>query len=192
MGTSRKTISGNTIRRQAQALGAHVWDAYKKRREELKRQGVSAQDAAQTAYHEVVVPAQRESGPGANTLRGLPTDLPVAFMVARAEFKELEGEPVQNVTWVAQHLPILDVEPADAPSSTAWGLLAWARESPENRKTFWERIYPRLMPSRAQLDREAAFQDDGGDVDEMIATQLEMAQRAMGEIAEPLGEKQHV
>ena len=78
------------------------------------------------------------------------------------------------VEWVASMIQVSDVKPKDAPSSEAWGMLVWARRSPVNESQFWGTIYGKLLPSRAQIDSELKYADDGMRVEETADRLLAM------------------
>ena len=61
---------------------------------------------------------------------------------------------VEVIMWVAKNLetPESELSPSDAPSSEAWGMLTSYRSSSERRDMFWDRIYMKLVPSKAQLE----------------------------------------
>jgi hypothetical protein len=72
------------------------------------------------------------------------------------------------VAWVARHMLIKDVAPEKAPSSEAWSMLCWARRNNQNEAQFWGQIYTKLLPSKAQLETEQRYRDDGRKVLEVI------------------------
>ena len=72
------------------------------------------------------------------------------------------------VAWVARHMLIKDVAPEQAPSSEAWSMLCWARRNNQNEAQFWGQIYTKLLPSKAQLETEQRYRDDGRKVLEVI------------------------
>ena len=83
-------------------------------------------------------------------------------MVIGKVFKKGGATPIENLQWVASHLCVKDVKPKDAPSSTAWGMLMWARTSPTTENIFWSNLFTKSMPTKQQLDHEATKGDVGG------------------------------
>jgi hypothetical protein len=90
-------------------------------------------------------------------------------------FKGKKALHPENIRWVAESIAIDDVHQADAPSSTAWGLLQWVIKSPANQATFWTQIYTKLVPVKAREEGDK-LADDGG----LIAL-LEEVERASQE-----------
>jgi len=83
-------------------------------------------------------------------------------MVSGKVFKKRGATPIENLQWVASHLCVKDVKPGDAPSSTAWGMLMWARTSPTTENIFWSNLFTKSMPTKQQLDHEVSKGDAGG------------------------------
>jgi len=83
-------------------------------------------------------------------------------MVSRKVFKKRSATPIENLQWVASHLCVKDVKPRDAPSSTAWGMLMWARTSPTTENIFWSNLFTKSMPTKQQLDHEVSKSDASG------------------------------
>jgi len=99
--------------------------------------------------------------------------VPLAGAVSRVVF---DGKPAaklrDELDWVAANVCIIDVRPEDAPSATAWGMLAWARQNWTNWTEFYKSFMSRLMPTRSQVDREDDFSDDGRNVERTIESVL--------------------
>ncbi len=88
---------------------------------------------------------------------------------ARVSKKVFEGKECtfrEEVIWVAKHIEIRGVKPADAPSSSAWALLKFARSSPTNLMYFWKDFYAKIHISEAKGDSEddRPFKDDGREI----------------------------
>lgn len=78
------------------------------------------------------------------------------------------------ISWVFDHVQDLNVEQEEAPTSGAWGLLTWVRSNPTNQNTFYGSIWPRILPTKAQLEEIAGKEeqtDDGviADVENLLA-----------------------
>ena len=81
--------------------------------------------------------------------------------VSSDTFGDAGASTPECVSWVAKHMMVKDVQPAQAPSSEAWSMLCWARRNNQNEAQFWGQIYTKLLPSKSQLDAEQRFKDDG-------------------------------
>lgn len=79
------------------------------------------------------------------------------------KFMSKEADVVEQVMWVAKHLDVDDkfISLDDIPCPEAWSMLLSYRKSDERRKEFWDKIYPKLIPSRSQLDAGGAKKVDG-------------------------------
>lgn len=80
----------------------------------------------------------------------------VPFAPPPVKRSAFDGKPdvgeVENITWVADHMRIVDVSPDDCPSLRAWNLLCECRESPKFRADFWKDHYGKTIPSKSTLD----------------------------------------
>lgn len=85
------------------------------------------------------------------------------------------------VQWVAKNLEIPEhlVRLEDAPSAEAWGMLV-AYRSPLRRGEFWDKVYTKLIPSRAQLGDAEKPTVDGIAVIDAIGKILAMREKAEG------------
>ena len=70
-------------------------------------------------------------------------------------------DPIGDLTWIYNNLAILDVGPEDAPSPGAFAYLKWVQRSEENRIDFFTKVYPRIIPSKSQIENMGKFHDDG-------------------------------
>jgi len=82
-----------------------------------------------------------------------------------------DGKPKAServiVQFVFDHMDV-DVKPEDAPSAGAWGLLMAVRNDPTLKMDFYKTIWPRLLPSRSQIETGDKFTDDGRETLEII------------------------
>ena len=71
-----------------------------------------------------------------------------------------EASILEEIRWVANnlHRPITKIQPDEPPSAAAIGML---RRYREDEKPFWDNLYPRLTPSKAELEQEDRQRDDG-------------------------------
>lgn len=171
-------VSNQTIRRHAKDAGLPVWRAFCRRRDELKRRlgddKAALQEAWLQAYREIVEPAMREQElgeEGAAQLSRLKD-----WLVSKSVFEgKADVDILTEIEWVRNHIPIADVQARDAPSPGAWAMLYYVRSDPDGARQFWTQINTKLIPSRSQLQKDAAFKDDGRDVDEMLLAELRRA-----------------
>lgn len=123
------------------------WDAFKKRREELKAGGMPAKDAWVEAVAEFPAPSQvsAEAAP--------PVDL-----------SPLKGKPpvspLESAEWTMEHLDANWITPADAPSGGAWSMLHWARSSLAARGEFYRYFGSKLLTKSVSDSRAKAMAQD--------------------------------
>ena len=131
-------------------------DAAASTRRQVEVRGVveSGEYVEEVDVGEVVIPvARRTRGSGESA--------------AREVFGEKRVATVKVVEWVASNMQVSDVIASQAPSSEAWGMLVWARRSPVNESQFWSGVYAKLLPSRAQIEGEMRYADDGKGVEDL-------------------------
>ena len=123
------------------------WEAFKKRREELKAGGMAASDAWDVASAEF---------PSLDTK-------PVGGAVPTVDLQALKGKPpasiVQAAAWAFEQLDCDWITPADAPSAGAWSLLEWARSSMAARTEFYRMFAARIVLPPQEEARQAAEQE---------------------------------
>ncbi len=117
-------------------------------------------------------------------LRAEGLDSQVALAQARQEHEvesavddldlDLEGEDAtgscslaEAVNWVADSIAKKSVKSSDAPSSTAWGLLKWAKSSSVTRAEFYKSIFVKILPSNKELENQARYSDTGLEIAEL-------------------------
>ncbi len=108
-------------------------EAFKKRREELKAEGVPAKQAWYQAATEfpppaVTTPAQEAPSIDLQSLKG---KSPVSVVLA--------------ATWAFENLDADWVLPADAPSAGAWSLREWARSNVVTRTEFYRMFAAKIV-----------------------------------------------
>lgn len=117
------------------------WDAFVRRREVLKTEGVEAGEAWTIAAAEFP-PATPADAAQPN------------LSVSREELEALRSKPrvgfAQAIEWTLDHLDCEWVESSDAPDATSWSLLRWARSSPSARSEFHRSYAGKLW--QAQLE----------------------------------------
>lgn len=87
----------------------------------------------------------------------------------------------EAVEWVFENMSVVDVKAEEAPSSGAWGYLQMCRRDPSVRSDFYKSVWPKLLPTRGQLD-EMFERLGGGERDpaeEFVARVKRMYEEAM-------------
>lgn len=82
---------------------------------------------------------------------------------------------IETISWVASQLRRQAPDVASAPSEAALALLQWATSSPVARAEFWKNLWSRTLPTRAEIENQARYADDG-------STEIELAQRIMARL----------
>ncbi len=160
------------------------WIPFCYRRSELIHKGESRQEADRTALKEFGIPkeeadALRASKPEGERRDGkTPQEVRAGEAVFRKQTREegrvaksvFEGKDCsfrEEVIWVANNVHIRGVKPKDAPSSSAWTMLNYARSSGTNLGYFLRDFYAKIHISEAKGDAqdEGPFKDDGKDFD---------------------------
>lgn len=95
-------------------------------------------------------------------------NLPALPVVTAETFKDKQASEVDVVRWVAANMMIQDPDPVDCPSAAAWSMLVQCRESGHARGEFWKMTFPKLLPSRAQMEADLNDVPDEGRAKEAI------------------------
>tara|TARA_R110000796_G_scaffold54061_1_gene126579 strand:- start:8360 stop:8905 length:546 start_codon:yes stop_codon:yes gene_type:complete len=168
----RKTKSG--IKEHWTGLGR--WQHFVRIREHLKGEGWAAEEAWNEADrlmlegYEPPSDADPEEILPSTTPRSSPESsggLSSGF-AERDEFKAETASTADTVRWVASYLMVSDAEPKDAPSAESWAMLQWARRNNANEASFWSQMWRQLMPTKAALEAETRFSDDGKPIMDLI------------------------
>lgn len=77
------------------------------------------------------------------------------------------SEP-EIVRWVARNIDNPNPRPMDCPDPFAWTLLRQCRDDAGFCKSFIEKLWAKMIPSRAQLDTDKATDLDGGPTLDLI------------------------
>lgn len=164
-------------------------EQYIKRRDHLKRHlGLNPVQARIKAAEEIVVPLEeaklREEAKALGIDTVSHTGLRPGLLVDIARFPSLKAEAREICEWVAGNIANIDVQPESSPCPDAWALLHWVRNPscPENERHFWTQIWPKILPSRAELNNQDRFRDDGKELDEFIGSALVRVQREAKEM----------
>ena len=90
----------------------------------------------------------------------------VAFMpevrVRAKDFKGKTSRPADDLKWTAEHMFDESTVVKDAPSATAWGLLMMCRSNVDLMQNFWNTIWPRMLPTKAQFEEAERQKGDNG------------------------------
>lgn len=142
------------------------WAAFLARRESLKAEGMEARDAAATALLEFPPKQPKSTEPAAVIARKMATHSNTRH--PRTTFESRECTPKDTVDWVARNIAVSDVDPKEAPSPEAWAILQWVLSSFTNQTVFWKDIWARMLPTRAQVEEDQRFRDDGREQMDLI------------------------
>lgn len=127
------------------------FEAFKKRREELKAGGMPAADAWGVVAAEFPpADAQRPNGAApAVDLRALKGKRAVSV--------------VEAATWAFEYLDAGWIKPTDAPSLGAWSLRAWARSSMRARSEFYKMFASKIVMPPQEKAQQAEEEDEAHD-----------------------------
>ncbi len=89
-------------------------------------------------------------------------------LVSRAHFKSLSATPFDDMMFVKDNWRIKEIKPSDCPSPNAWNYIMEMRNSAEFREEFFTKIFPRIVPSKTQVDDMMSFRDSGQDLKRVI------------------------
>lgn len=160
------------LKERLQAAGQ--WQAFQERRDEMKAQGYSPDDARTMALAEVM-PKCIDGG-------GLPADQPGgdALPLAPAALAGKEATEPEVVRWVVRNIDNPVPDPGDCPDPFAWTLLRMCRESPAFAVMFVKDIWTKLLVLQAkQTDSGGADGEiDGTPTLKLIQRIREMRDRA--------------
>ncbi len=170
-------ISADVKRRLKEA---GLWDELNRRREELKREGLSAKDALASALVDVEDMARVQDLEGDATPGSKPRPRPEELAIAPAGLAgKAAGEP-EVVRWVARNIDNADPSPEECPDPFAWTLLRDCRSNPAFRQFFVEKLWSKLIPSRSQLDATTTAVMDGKPTIDLIRRIQKMRDKAEG------------
>jgi hypothetical protein len=112
------------------------WEEFKKRREQLRADGILAKDAWRQAAMEF--PPQDD--PANKNIRTRP--------ITKTDFRAFRKKPEirigQALRWAFDHLEADWLRPRDAPSIGAWSIREWARSNPTARMEFYRLFAAKL------------------------------------------------
>lgn len=131
------------------------------------------------------LPEQEATHPGAANRGGEHSalvhpsaSLPSIFLprfVPRSVFEDKPASSlVEDIEWVASNMCIADVQPGDAPSSLAYGLLVLARSDRKEWSELYKNLLSRLLPTRRSLEDAEETEREGRDLVRTIKRLLDL------------------
>lgn len=85
------------------------------------------------------------------------------------EFGGREGmDPITDLTWIYNHLAVKGVKPGDAPNPGVYAHLRFIQKTQENMADFFTKVYPRIIPSKSDVEDKSKFRDDGRENFELL------------------------
>ncbi len=71
-----------------------------------------------------------------------------------ADLPQGDCSEVESIRWVANNISRMDVDSSACPSAIAWTLLLECRDSPAFRVEFLTKMWPKLLPTKAQMEND--------------------------------------
>ncbi len=157
---------------------AGLWDTYCVIRDGCLKSGLNAKEAKKKTLGEIypLLPNNNEDSSLSDSSSAANRKPPViddqgGTCSLDDDYMEREAGIVDVIMWVAKYLevPEDEVGPQDAPSPEAWGMLLSYRSCQERRDDFWDKIYMKLVPSKAQIETsKSTEQIDGSNITRTI------------------------
>jgi len=129
-------------------VAAGTWERYSRLKVKYINEGMATKVAEQKALMEVERPHPASGDPYRRLLLAAPAGNCSEREAAQFVFEHAASAPA-------------DISDSAVPSRGAVGLLKWVQASPANASSFYAGIWPKLMPTKSQLDAEARYSDDG-------------------------------
>ncbi len=101
-----------------------------------------------------------------------------------SEFRDRTASEVEQFRWVARALGVRavggkgSVDVAGCPDPAAWALYTACLKIPGFESDFWRNVYPKIVPTRSQLEDKRGDVVDGGDLIAMCGKLLGLRERA--------------
>ena len=142
------------LKERLQAAG--LWHEFVTVRDQLAKDGLTPAQARAEALHQVESRPKPGEAPRTETRADHVPGALIGEPAAEQSLPDFTRHVPNDVAvrWTAENLANPGVRAQDAPSSLAWGLLAWARLSPSNQSTFWGSIWSKTLPTGAALKRQ--------------------------------------
>lgn len=159
-----------------------LWEAFVRRRDDLRREGCPREELNERARAEFPVrgeeppepvePSSERTHPKPEADRtNAHGNLRLVELAENALGKT--ADVVAEVTFVATHLGVsVDAIQEDTvPSARAVNMLAWYRQH-SNQRDFWNMVYSKMLPSKSQIEADARLVDDGRPIYDAICNCL--------------------
>ena len=181
------------LRRDLEAKGQ--WADYVKLREHYKALGMAPKDARAKTFSELGrgtdgktrEPQLEPGGQSDATDLGDTLEAPI-ITTSLADFGDREASEVEIIRWVVRYMDVADIKPEHCPDPAAWTYLNECRKSPAFRSSFLLQVWPKIVPSRAQLEDVAGRKFDGAADMEIIDQIIAARERAQGGVIGNSGE----
>jgi len=145
------------------------WDEFVDNRERLKQKSIPPERAWELAYEaykkntvpEVPdAPAAAKEKPSSPQKESSIVDLSKQFT---RDFLDAtrNASITEIVNFVFNSIDIPTVRPKDAPCAGAWSLLQAVQRDEQLKYQFYTSVWPRMIPSKSELEKMTAYQDDG-------------------------------
>ena len=108
-----------------------------------------------------------------------PLDGPLPI-IELEELATREASEVECIRWVARNMAVAHPVLQTCPDPMAWALLSHCRSSKVAAAEFWKQIFPKLLPTKAQMDaiNNQGKDDKGGKAAEVIDELLQFSAQA--------------
>ena len=174
-------MNENSIDIKKRLTASGQWGAFVALRQKLVAEGEAPARAYLLALAEIdglPAPPEQKAWPVRMWAAGLKGEegAPLSFPVSREMFSgKPESTARADLEFVYNSIDLLDVEPEDAPSAGAWGLLCRVRALPALQVEFYTSMWPKLLPSRASLEEAPKETASAviGLIDELVKARVE-------------------
>jgi hypothetical protein len=80
----------------------------------------------------------------------------IDYYIDPAEYNGQAVPITEQIEWVAAHIDNPGVAHKDAPNTAAWSMLMHYRPSRKRREDFWNKMFPKVLTSRAAKEEQEA------------------------------------
>lgn len=183
--------------KRAKLRAAGLWEQFKTRRDELKAEGISSRKAREMTLEELLPLCEENEKTGNSSIVDEPLGEPLesegstshttSYLSADTRTQGVdpsifEGKEdvsvVSAIQWVARNLEVRNPKPEDAPSAEAWGMLQSYGGSRTRKHEFWDKVFTKLIPSRAQLETTQEVTVDDAGMQSVLDRLLEIKREA--------------
>ncbi len=103
----------------------------------------------------------------------------------KADFSNWDGkiDTISDINWMYNNMMVADVTVDDAPSPGAWAHLQYYRSNDAAMEDFYTKVYPRLIPAKATVQKLAdMFHDDGRTTFDLLDRLLAECEGSSGQV----------